>query len=124
MASRLCPTRAMLQIPRYMPTLITRTQTTQATPTAGKGIPPPGNFNSAIPPAASSDPSAKKNIPPLGGPAGNQAFLETPAGKLGAVAVVAIGLYAGYKMFGGSKEDAKDDKKKDSKGKDDKSGGA
>jgi hypothetical protein len=39
MAAHLYRTRAMLQIPRAVPALIARTQTTQATPTAGKVLP-------------------------------------------------------------------------------------
>jgi hypothetical protein len=36
MAANLYRTRAMFQIPRVIPALIARTQTTQTTPTAGK----------------------------------------------------------------------------------------
>ncbi len=36
MAAHLYRTRAMFQIPRVIPALIARTQTTQTTPTAGK----------------------------------------------------------------------------------------
>jgi hypothetical protein len=39
MATHLYRTRAMLQIPRAIPTLIARSQATQTTPTAGKVLP-------------------------------------------------------------------------------------